>query len=701
MRKVVNDCRITEKRIKFAFILMITAMVLIILPASFLKPQEVKAGGEIIATGQIAAGRTKVNIRTEPNTSCEVITMQDGGFKLDIYGEVSTSDTYFWYDVGFYLDGTYRRGYVSSTYVEIYNDNNYEPDGDFEAYLDDQGFPESYKDGLRELHAQYPEWVFVADYTGKDWDEVVKNQNVLGRSLIYGSAKSSWKSTADGCYNWETGKWYELDSGGWVQASSELIEYALDPRNFFNPTNIFMFEKLAYEASVHNEDGVNNVIDGSFMDGSNHDLTYQGNIYNYTSGLILAGKISGVSPYHLATRIIQEQGRDGHGASISGTESGYYGYYNYYNWGAVKSGSTSAVQNGLKYASKTDAATLRPWKSRMLSIVGGAIKMGEDYINRGQNTLYYEKFDLISPYWHQYMTNVLAPKSESSTAAAAYSEITKRNTAFIFTIPVYENMPSTVCEIPTGDGSPNNTLSELSVDGFTLTPTFDRYTQGYDLIVDYSTSYINVNAVPADSNARITGDGYHNLSVGNNEISVRVTAPNGTYRTYVLNVTRKENTSGGGGDAGGGDGGDDTNPGYSADYRFDSSNGFVSRIGVGSSASSVLGAITFTGGAYGRIYSSDGTQNTGTVATGDELVIYNPDGSTLASYDIVIYGDVNGDGAVTSLDMVYVKRHVLDVRGLSGAYKEAANANRGNDGITSLDMVYIKRHVLDIRYIQQ
>ena len=46
MRKVVNDCRITEKRIKFAFILMITAMVLIILPASFLKPQEVKAGGD-------------------------------------------------------------------------------------------------------------------------------------------------------------------------------------------------------------------------------------------------------------------------------------------------------------------------------------------------------------------------------------------------------------------------------------------------------------------------------------------------------------------------------------------------------------------------------------------------------------------------------------------------------------------------------
>ena len=27
---------------------------------------------------------------------------------------------------------------------------------------------------------------------------------------------------------------HSLDSGGWVQASSALVEYALDPRNFLN-----------------------------------------------------------------------------------------------------------------------------------------------------------------------------------------------------------------------------------------------------------------------------------------------------------------------------------------------------------------------------------------------------------------------------------------------------------------------------------
>ncbi|MFQ7394938.1 MAG: hypothetical protein ACLRMX_07335, partial [Lachnospira eligens] len=89
-------------------------------------------------------------------------------------------------------------------YITVDKRSDYEPDADFEEYLDSQGFPDSYKDGLRQLHAQYPNWVFVADHNGKDWSDVLENQNVIGRSLTYGSAKSSWKSVADGCYDWES-----------------------------------------------------------------------------------------------------------------------------------------------------------------------------------------------------------------------------------------------------------------------------------------------------------------------------------------------------------------------------------------------------------------------------------------------------------------------------------------------------------------
>lgn len=193
--------------------------------------------------------------------------------------------------------------------------------------------------------------------------------------------------------------------------------------------------------------------------------------------------------------------------------SGYEGYYNYYNQGAYKTATASAVVNGLKYAGKTDAATLRPWNTRMKSVIGGAIYIGSRYINRGQNTIYYEKFDMVTPYTHQYMTNVLAPRSESSTASQAYSDTTKKNTALVFKIPVYKNVPDSACELPTGEGSPNNALTSLSVSGYSLTPTFDMFTTEYGVIVENEISSVDIEAQTADSGAKLTGTGSHALKV--------------------------------------------------------------------------------------------------------------------------------------------------------------------------------------------
>ena len=82
---------------------------------------------------------------------------------------------------------------------------------------------------------------------------------------------------------------------------------------------------------------------------------------------------------------------------------------------------------------------------------------------------------------------------------------------------------------------------------------------------------------------------------------------------------------------------------------------------------------------------------------GDDNKIFGDEGSLKTNF----YGDVNGDGAVTSMDLLYVKRHILGTKLLEEPYLTAADANRGNDGITSIDLLYIKRHILDIRYIEQ
>ncbi len=434
-------------------------------------------------TGVDEGGLRVRSSATTENTS-NIITKVYEGDTFDVLDTVYNGSMK-WYKIGFYYNGQYTNGYVAADYVTVKentssddnsdnnnnsgnnnsgnnsdNNNDYDYSEDFETMLNEQGFPESYKDGLRQIHSQYPNWIFTAEHIDRDWDDIIANENVLGRSLVYGYAKDSWKSKAEGAYNSATGEYTVFDSGGWVQASSELVEYAIDPRNFLNATNVFMFEDLAFSGKIQTEEGVQNVIAGTFMENSTHTLNFDGMDFNYASGLFYAGSVTGVSPYHLATRIIQEQGNSGQGLSISGTYAGYEGLFNYYNQGAYKSGSISAVENGLIYASKNDPSTYRAWNTRMKSIIGGAKILGANYINRGQNTLYYEKFDMITPYSHQYMTFILAPRQESVTASKAYSDSVKQSTALRFLIPVYNNMPDTACPPPDDDnnnsGNDNN-----------------------------------------------------------------------------------------------------------------------------------------------------------------------------------------------------------------------------------------------------
>ena len=132
--------------------------------------------------------------------------------------------------------------------------------------------------------------------------------------------------------------------------------------------------------------------------------------------------------------------------------------YNFYNIGATSSSEPmGAIKNGLQYAKDGKGAStetknkyLIPWNSKEKAITGGAIFIGSSYINVGQNTIYLQKFDVIDKngdglFWHQYMTNVLAPYSESKSIYSGYQKIGMLDSAITFIIPIYNNMP----DIPT------------------------------------------------------------------------------------------------------------------------------------------------------------------------------------------------------------------------------------------------------------
>lgn len=88
--------------------------------------------------------------------------------------------------------------------------------------------------------------------------------------------------------------------------------------------------------------------------------------------------------------------------------------------------------------------------------------------------------------------------------------------------------------------SSNASLSSLVISAGTLSPEFSAATKDYTATVDYSCSSLAVTANPADSKASVTSvTGNDSLEVGENTVSVVVTAEDGSTSTYNIVVTRR------------------------------------------------------------------------------------------------------------------------------------------------------------------
>ena len=322
-----------------------------------------------------------------------------------------------------------------------------------------ENFPDTYKPYLYELKKKYPNWEFTALYTGFDWNYVINQEYRNDKNLVPLSYDDPWKCTDNGIYNVEIDK-------GWVNASRKAVEYTMDPRNFLNEVRIFQFEKLSYDPNTNRKEAVEKILYGTeFYDRTVSYKTSNGQVLTmnakYSDLIWNAAVYSGVSPYHLASRIKQEVGPFLSHASISGAVAGFEGLYNFYNIGATSSTETlGAIKNGLQFAKDGKGASeevknnlLIPWTDPEKAIKGGAVFIGSSYISVGQNTLYLQKFDVNDDrggdlFWHQYMTNCLAPYSEASGIHKAYSSNGMLSSSIGFVIPVYENMPKYATERP-------------------------------------------------------------------------------------------------------------------------------------------------------------------------------------------------------------------------------------------------------------
>lgn len=160
---------------------------------------------------------------------------------------------------------------------------------------------------VQSLVSSHPNWTFKLYETGLEWEETIINEyqghGKSPKNLSPSNYPIGWICAI--CGN------QKYDNGGWSCASKESIEYMMDPRNSINESDIFQFQDLS--SSEGDKNAVKKMISGSFFDNE-----------QCLNSIMEAAKEYNISPYHLASRIIQEQGKNGSTLGLGITVEGGY-----------------------------------------------------------------------------------------------------------------------------------------------------------------------------------------------------------------------------------------------------------------------------------------------------------------------------------------------------------------------------------------
>lgn len=92
--------------------------------------------------------------------------------------------------------------------------------------------------------------------------------------------------------------------------------------------------------------------------------------------------------------------------------------------------------------------------------------------------------------------------------------------------------------------------------------------------------------------------------------------------------------------------------------------------------------------------------DTDLVGTGCKIQVKENE-NILREYKIILYGDVNGDGKISSIDLLVLQRHILGIETLEEIYQKAGNIKKDGKKPTSVDLLKIQRHILKLETIKQ
>ena len=624
------------------------------------------------------------NVRSKPTTK---VSVQDSlllGTNVEIISSVSASNsgcsTNQWYQVKYYKGKT---GYICSKYI-VKRTQITATDEEYEQTLKAAGFPDSYLPYLVYLHNKYPSWTFVAKNTGEYFSHAVYSEE----GINYIQSKNSYYITST----------VPAEGSSWFHANTGTIAFHMDPRNWLSEGRIFMFEKLDYDNNY--DELYPQLIKNVFGSGTLGADEYTVPMYN-------AGKKYGVSPLHIASRIRLEVGVNGsdstNGCSFTYEGHTYSGYYNFFNIGAYEK-----TINGHKYSAIVMGlvnAMNKGWDTIEKSIDGGTKFLANGYINAGQGTLYYQKFNVnpnsaYSKYTHQYQTNIQAPATEGNQSYNSYKSAGILNQSFIFEIPVYKNMPDYTSLPDAGDK--NNYLSSLEVEGYSITPDFDSDILTYELYIPDTVNKVKINATPQSSKSTVTGTGEIEIDSTITEVTITVTSETNSQRRYIISINLVNTNTGNNdsGDDNGNNGNNDNNGNQTVkpissilqDSGITLTDNNITSIKYQTTASTILNLLTRNGAKEVTIKNISGNTITGNTLIGTGYTINIANENETLTYKVIIRGDTSGDGNITILDLLQVQKHIKGDKKLSDIYLLAGDTS-GDKNVTILDLLQIQKHI--------
>lgn len=515
---------------------------------------------------------------------------------------------------------------------------------------------------IKTLQSSHPNWKFKVLYTGLDWNTVIANEYVghgkSPRNLVPGNNSNyagDWVCSI--CGN----KAY--DNGGWVCASESAIKYMMDPRNSINETDIFQFQELTYDG--YDENTIAKMVEGTFL-----------NKAKYINAIKKVAEETNVSPYYLVARILQEQGKTGTVLTKGqGYEGQYEGYYNVFNIGATGGTKAKVILNGLAKAKKEG------WTSLVKAIKGGAKFIAKDYIARGQNTLYFQKFDVESSdnslYYHQYMQNILAAQKEGETLRKTYNQVDSLDGKYTFIIPLYNNMPSAVSKRPSITSTSNVSTDIVRVNvnkQITLRKTENGIATGEFLYKDEIVTRVE------KATEKVNGT-YWDKVIKSNGVTgyvARQTYDDEEYKLYLVPINSENNNDN-----------NNTN---------DNTNNNNSNNNLSSDKVKIKDQVVV-------ITPSAKVSDIKKVLV-NNIVIKDLNGKKLSNsavagtgcriddkYTVAMLGDINGDGEVKSTDYMLIKNYIMGKTKFKVSQKIAADLNKDEE-VKATDYMLVKNYIM-------